>query len=431
MKEIIIVFRHYLYFFAMTLVFNPLRKGLLIIIHYLERRGVDEARIVRIIYLLSWYYSRSLQVICLPPVDISSLGSEDASAAVNNQCCFAKPQYFYENYPLEFSSARMKMPLRLESARVIGASNFVVTKERKIIYELHYLNGEGKFCYSDPAFFLYTGKKFVIRAKAAQEKIRSGIWLSGNFSGNYYHLLLEFMPKFLFLEKLSIPSDVPLLVDTAIRKIPQLQELLEYFNREKREIIYLDRGCLYDVETLYYLPIINFVPPDYADVKRVKYADCFFHTGALEFIRTTLLPRAAERSFGPKIYLSRKKSMSRRRCNEDEVIRVFEKYGFEICYPENLSVAEQIALFSRADFVAGVTGAAFTNLIFAKPGCKALCLQSFVLDLSIFSTVAKLVGVDFQYYSAHDRDYVTDDLHEKFTVDVVDLERVLIEFLKR
>lgn len=431
MKEFIIVFRHYLYLFAVNFVFNPLKKVLLKIINYLESQRVDEARIVRFIYILSWYYSRSLQVIYLPSVDISALGSEDESAAVNNQCCFAKPQYFYENYPLEFSAARIIKPLRLESAQVIGASNFVVTKEQKIIYELHYLNGEGKFCYSDPAFFLYTGKKFVIRANADHEKIKSGIWLSGNFSGNYYHLLLEFMPKFLFLDKLLVPPDVPLLVDAAISTIPQLQELLEYFNRENREVIYLGRRCLYDVETLYYLPIINFVPPDYADVQRMRYEDCFFHAGALEFIRATLLPRAAVRSFGSKIYLSRKNSMSRRRCNEDEVIRVFEKYGFEICYPENLSVAEQIALFSRADFVAGVTGAAFTNLIFAKPGCKALCLQSFVLDLSIFSTVAKFVGVDFQYYSAHDRDYVTDDLHEKFTVDVADLERVLVGFLKR
>jgi hypothetical protein len=68
-------------------------------------------------------------------------------------------------------------------------------------------------------------------------------------------------------------------------------------------------------------------------------------------------------------------------------------------------------------------------LIFCRSGCKALCIQSCVIELSIFSTIAKYVGVDFQYFVSHDSNYMTNDLHEKFTVNVEKLDRVLVEFL--
>ncbi|NOU01134.1 MAG: glycosyltransferase family 61 protein [Gallionella sp.] len=131
-----------------------------------------------------------------------------------------------------------------------------------------------------------------------------------------------------------------------------------------------------------------------------------------------------------KIYLSRQKASStRRQYNENEVINIFKKYGFEIVSPEKLSIVEQISLFDNADFIAGVTGAAFTNILFCKTGCKVLCIQSAKNDLSVFSTIAKCLKLEMQYFSVYDESRKNKDIHEDFIVDLVKIESVLVDFL--
>ena len=56
--------------------------------------------------------------------------------------------------------------------------------------------------------------------------------LSGNYSGNYYHFIYEFLTKFFIIDKLDLPKNIPIIVDEIVEHIPQYQELLKYFNIE-------------------------------------------------------------------------------------------------------------------------------------------------------------------------------------------------------
>ena len=77
------------------------------------------------------------------------------------------------------------------------------------------------------------------------------------------------------------------------------------------------------------------------------------------------------------IYISRKNSSTRNIVNEKEVLEYLLAMNVEIVYCENISVANQVKIFSEAKMIIGPHGSGFTNLVFCQPG-------TFVID--IFNT---------------------------------------------
>jgi glycosyl transferase family 61 len=60
--------------------------------------------------------------------------------------------------------------------------------------------------------------------------------------------------------------------------------------------------------------------------------------------------------------------------DEDASLAIAQRCGFEVIYPETLSMADQVRLFSEAGAVVGQGGAAFTNLAFAPDGIRVLMI---------------------------------------------------------
>jgi len=72
-----------------------------------------------------------------------------------------------------------------------------------------------------------------------------------------------------------------------------------------------------------------------------------------------------------KVYISRKHS-KRALTNEDEVEQHLEAQDFDIIYAENLTLEEQIKLFSETDILVSGHGAGLANILFMQPGTKLL-----------------------------------------------------------
>jgi hypothetical protein len=73
----------------------------------------------------------------------------------------------------------------------------------------------------------------------------------------------------------------------------------------------------------------------------------------------------------PRLYLSRRRfsrtNFERVVANEVAVEAEFEARGFQVLYPETLSFEQQVGYYSRAQWVAGVSGSGLHNSLFMQP----------------------------------------------------------------
>jgi capsular polysaccharide biosynthesis protein len=317
-----------------------------------------------------------------------------------------------------------------EQAAVIGGSNLILLENDKALYDIKDNDTRKNILFGDQGMRYYDDAYCLVAINDSKITYDAAIFLGGNFSWNFYHYLYEILVKFEQIEKIDIDISVPFLVDKINIKVPQYFELLSLFNSKGREIIPIDKGVKYSVEKLYYFSCPNFIPPDFINVKDIQPQDLLFDLKTLEYLRQQLIPRSSKKEFPKRIYISRKKASGRRQFNEDEVFSVLAKYNFEAVFPEDFSIADQIALFHNAEFIVGGSGAAFTNILFCQEKCKALIFIKNPFNFSGFSTIAKFAGVDLIYYTEGLN--LNDDinnLHEAYAINAVRLNTYILEWV--
>lgn len=77
---------------------------------------------------------------------------------------------------------------------------------------------------------------------------------------------------------------------------------------------------------------------------------------------------------GPlRLYFSRRWARGNHpMCNERQVERVFAAAGFRILHPQQWSFARQVALYQRAEIIAGAEGSPLHNSLFVQPGTPVI-----------------------------------------------------------
>lgn len=203
--------------------------------------------------------------------------------------------------------------------------------------------------------------------------LTSGYWI------NWAHFLTEILPKALIAEQRTQWRDWPMVISSAA--LANAQELLRLLVAADRDII---KSCgRMVIDHAGFVSSVGFCPLEYvydrkSELPKILPTDCVFSPYALNLVRTAAVrliqPRVNEASL--RLYL-RRNSATRRFINQAEVERLFRARGFEIVVPESLSVRRQIELFSQAKVIAGPTGAAIANLVFAPRGCQVLVLAAF------------------------------------------------------
>jgi hypothetical protein len=240
----------------------------------------------------------------------------------------------------------------------------------------------------------------------------------------------ELFVKFEKINSLNVPINIPLIIDKCCFDIPQYNELIAFFNKDKRKLILIKESCSICINKLYYISTPNIIPPNYKRVIDIKPEDVLFDIKTLEYLRLNLLKYSSNKDFPKRIYLSRKKDSDRRKFNEDQVFGLLEKYGFKTIFPEDYSIADQVALFNNADFIAGGSGAALTNLLYCKPTCKVIVFSKNNLPFSYFSTIASFVGINMIYLTENEGNISEmKHIHEPFNIDLDKLNDVIIKLL--
>jgi capsular polysaccharide biosynthesis protein len=252
------------------------------------------------------------------------------------------------------------------NARLI-AKSLVLLDERKR------LSLEGAFTVhakTDPAY-----RNFFL----AHPTRLDGNWTSitSLWQEGFYHWFLDVLPRLALLPEL--PPDTRIIVPP--RLAPYQQQTLQWLGLENRIRPTAEKHLL--IEHYY------FCSP-------TSMTGCY-NPFAVEFLRRSFLPHADQAYDPPRRFYLRRVGKFRPILNEDEVLDFFAKKGWAIIDTEQLPLARQIQLFSKAEMICAPHGAGLTNLLWSPPGCKVLELCCSTFLNGVYEGMAEALSLRYHY----------------------------------
>lgn len=151
----------------------------------------------------------------------------------------------------------------------------------------------------------------------------------------------------------------------------------------------------------------------------------YLEGSASEQVRSVWNTIAEYYSYGENshdIYVSRKKWKKQRvLINEEEVEYIFEKKGFKIIYPEEMSFSEQVSNFRNASRVAGPSGSSMYNLIYSRPGTRSLILASSRFITMNDALIHEMNGINGHYFTGSPIDVQGSPMLADWKIDIAKL----------
>ncbi|MBV1758114.1 MAG: glycosyltransferase family 61 protein [Dethiosulfatibacter sp.] len=316
------------------------------------------------------------------------------------------PKY-YDNSD-ESQIASFKSPqiytVKLTSVYVIGGSSFIL-KEKWALYDMFDMDTDNRFDlrFGSIVSISNKGEVAVKSHETENVKLEKGIFLIGFGSFNYYHLTIELMSKFKYIDENESLDNYPIIVDDVALAIPQFKALVHSLNESRREIIPLKKNTKYEVVEMVYISDVSWMPINVKSSSGLTNEDCRVSKECIVYLRNKVMKSnkvtfPSEQNL--KLFISRKSSFLQRLSNETDVASLFKSYGFKVVYPEELSLKEQVELFANAGIVAGTTGAALTNIIYCRPGTTFVSIIPKEYNFNVYSTIANYLGINSLYLDA-------------------------------
>lgn len=287
---------------------------------------------------------------------------------------------------------------RFRDGLVGSVSRSVVLADERAVVERVTTTTPRNADYSVGDLFFH-GKSLVLMQCGKVESVDKGILINGGREGNYYHWVVEILSQLQFIAELpEAYRDYPILISANSQKIPSIKALVES-EGITRPFIYLETQHKYRVADLLLITAPNNMIPNFKNSNGNTTNSNFARPESIQYLCKSGLSLAAGIAMAdlPKrVFLARKGHL--RRYNQQDVVDLLEPYGFVSVHMEDLDVHQQVAIMANAEVVLGPTGAAWTNIMFASPGTQALCWMAEEYgDLSCFSNLAAIVGVDLEF----------------------------------
>jgi hypothetical protein len=229
-------------------------------------------------------------------------------------------------------------------------------------------------------------KKPVARKR---KRLTHAIFLMGRADENWYHFLLDTLPRYLFMK--SVDAEVPVLVRADIPKtsILLIQRVVN------RKIILVAPGDVMAVDNLYFVAARSTVydsspPPNVEQV--------VFSPKILKKQRQWLLEGVSDKNknnLKERLFLLRK-SKYRNLLNAEQVGRYLEDFGFYAPEIGEDFFTRQHIYFSRANLIVGPGGAILANILFMKKGSKVIAMRSWRdSKLNLWKSLSEACNVEY------------------------------------
>jgi hypothetical protein len=203
----------------------------------------------------------------------------------------------------------------------------------------------------------------------------------GHYTGHYGHFLMETLARLWALGSESLEANGfdrvvfhPFLHKTpAVKKFSPACISFSAFGIEARQVVMVDRPLRFESLTVppAALEINCSVSPVMAATYRRIIDYCLPRKSASPGFWRNLQGWSSARPL--RLYLSRRRAKGfHSMINERQVENVFLDAGFRVMHPEHWRFEQQVALFQRAEIIAGVEGSALHNSVFMRPGQRVI-----------------------------------------------------------
>ncbi|SFO34808.1 Protein of unknown function [Pseudobutyrivibrio sp. JW11] len=223
--------------------------------------------------------------------------------------------------------------------------------------------------------------------------------LSGLAASNYYHLTIELLSRFKYIQDNIKNEEYVVLLDKDAEKYPQYCSLIKRILGEQK-IEFIDFGERLFCNKVIYPSVNTWMPFNVKSNLYFCISDNIISKSAVYNVRNNIHIEATDKNKRRKIFISRRNSGFSRLENEEDVAALFVEYGYEIICLEKVSYADQVRLFAEASCIVGASGAALTNVIYCKSDAVIGCFIPRKYNFYIYSSMAHMIGCKVLFFDA-------------------------------
>ncbi|MBL8524826.1 MAG: DUF563 domain-containing protein [Betaproteobacteria bacterium] len=295
---------------------------------------------------------------------------------------------------------------RIRNGLLFAGHNVVLADDSHAIYDnLRHPLGETVVPIGEKFLQLCNRDKLLLDFSDTQiSRAGRGVHFTSPSSRVYGHWFAEILPRLQTLNALPEFADVPLYVDAGLP--PGHYRALELLTNGQRDIVRLLPGTCVKFDELLLVPSPTFFPyachPDTPVMVEISPTSA----EACEYLRDSLLGKLslpvtpwAPGALGRRLYLGRRAAPGTRKLmNGPEIEQRYLSAGFEIIYPEDYTLDEQIRMFNSATDIAGPHGSAFVNIIFCRPGTRvSVFSQQHGANFAAWAAAVTAMGLEHLY----------------------------------
>ena len=270
----------------------------------------------------------------------------------------------------------------------------------------------------DRDYFAFRHGSILVKQWSNKTSVVSGnvalvynVWASEN----YYHWMMDSLPRILLLNK-NYP-DVTLILPAAFPDY--MKKSLEVLGSNKYVFI----------KPLQVVKVPYLIFPELTS--NVEYQ----HPILIKELRELFFNKYQINQVKPHrfIYISRNRQSKRKILNEDDLIILLEKYGFDTLFFEELDFDGQVKLMSHTKVLLSLHGANLTNMFFMPKFSTVIELMNKDFNNRTYFNLSSVLNLSYYCVpcEALEDETVKDDYLRKnnasIFVDIINVEKVLIQ----
>lgn len=206
-------------------------------------------------------------------------------------------------------------------------------------------------------------------------------------SHNYYHWLIETLPRLFLIKKSGINPDYYYISN----ELPFHRDAIKELGIPEDKIISPKINTCIEATHLVVPSLV------FQSKQKTKFTDNYIDvlpSWACEWLNSLFTTDSKKMK---KIYISRKNAYKRKILNENKLILYLKSKGFEIIELEGLAIKQQAELFMSASTIVSPHGAGLANLVFCKPQTKLIEILPEKDFGDFYKIIADNLKIDYNY----------------------------------